>query len=96
MTPTSLGPVSWIRTDGDSHEARIEVEVFPDDTGARIEWRTAGHEGTADLTGEPAERPAVLLLHEPVEQFDQELEALRLPSGTADVVTDAVALFQSR
>ncbi|UIO98908.1 hypothetical protein Hbl1158_10215 [Halobaculum sp. CBA1158] len=91
----SLGPITW-RRPADSEGTLISVEIVATDDGPRIDVDVGDQETTAELAGDPDDRPAVLLLDEPVDLEGDRVEAIRLPSGTDDAVTDAVAVLEGQ
>lgn len=85
----SVGPIIWRRpptADG----TRLTVRVVADDDGARTRLDVGDQERVAELAGRPSDRPAVLLVDEPVEVEGEVVEAVRLPDGTDQAVTDAI------
>ncbi|UIP00325.1 hypothetical protein Hbl1158_02850 [Halobaculum sp. CBA1158] len=87
----SLGPITWRRPPDPNDGARIAVEIVATDDGARIDVDVGDQETTAELAGDSDDRPAVLLLEDAVTLDGDRVEAIRLPSGTDDAVTQAVA-----
>jgi len=94
-TPRRQGPITWTRPPGESDATHIAATVYDVDGGVRIVVDVEGTELEATLVDEPPARPAVLRLDGTVRIDGATVEAIRLPSGTDDAITDAVRAFGS-
>lgn len=83
----------WYRPPDRETGTRLSVTVIDEEPGAGIHVEIGAESFEGELAGEPDERPAVLILDREAMLNGATIEALRLPTGVDDAVTQAVRVF---